>query len=195
MIILGITGPTGAGKTTVSKMLEGYSIAVIDTDILAREIVEPGKRALYELTEYFGEEILLPDGELDRRKLAGIAFSDSEALESLNKITHKYILEEIEKIAENYNGDILGIDGAVLIESGISKRCTKVLSVIADAKTRKERIMERDLVSSEDADLRMSAQKNNEFYIENSDYVVYNNDTETLSVKLQEIITELRSMI
>ncbi len=127
MIILGITGPTGAGKTTVSKIFEKNGVKVIDTDIVAREIVEPGKPALKELTEYFGEDILLESGELNRRELARKAFSNPESHNMLNKITHHYITIEVENTIKTHPGDIIGIDGAVLIESGISEKCNKVL--------------------------------------------------------------------
>lgn len=195
MIILGITGPTGAGKTTVSKIIENMGIKVIDTDITAREIVEPGKPALSRLAEAFGDRILNPEGTLNRKTLARIAFSDKESLLTLNKITHFYIAEEVNKIIENYPGDIIGIDGAALIESGIAKTCTRVLSVLADNDIRKERIMARDSLSEADAELRMSSQKNNSFYIENSDYIVYNNGREGLEEEISKIISELRSMI
>lgn len=195
MIILGITGPTGAGKTTVSKLIEKMGIKVIDTDITAREIVEPGKPALSRLVEAFGEGILNPDGTLARRTLARIAFSDPESLSTLNKITHFYIGEEVNKTIESYPGDIIGIDGAALIESGIGKICTKILSVLADTEIRKKRIMERDSLSPSDADLRISSQKNNKFYIENSDYIVYNNDRGEIEKEISRIISELRSLV
>lgn len=195
MIILGITGPTGAGKTTVSEIFEKNGIKVIDTDTLAREVVEPGKPALQELCLQFGEIILNPDGTLNRRKLAHIAFSDSESHSQLNKITHYHIGKEVDNIIKNYTGKIIGIDGAVLIGSGIEKICTYILSVIADEEIRKKRIMKRDSISEQDADLRISSQKNNSFYIENSDYIVYNNGTENLEEDVLKIINELRSMI
>lgn len=195
MIILGITGPTGAGKTTVSKIFEENGIKVIDTDITAREITEPGKPALAELSEYFGSGILYKDGSLNRKKLARIAFSNPDFLAQLNKITHYYISEEVNKTINSYQGDIIGIDGAVLIESKISKICTRILSVLADEEIRIKRIMKRDCISKEDAKLRISSQKNNSFYIENSDYIVYNNNENDLHKEIFDIITELRSMI
>lgn len=194
MIILGITGPTGAGKTTVSRIFSDNGIKVIDTDITAREITAPGKPALSELAECFGEKILT-NGALNRAALAKIAFSDKDALLKLNKITHKYITEEVLAEINSYEGDIIGIDGAVLIESGISKLCTRVLCVLADEETRKKRIMKRDSISASDADLRISSQKNNSFYIENSDYIVYNNDRDDLQKQAEKVINELRSMV
>lgn len=195
MIILGITGPTGSGKTTVSKILEEHGIKVIDTDITAREIVEPGKPALSELSQCFGTGILLKDGTLNRKALARIAFSDSESLKKLNNITHKYISQSVRDTIKSYNGDIIGIDGAALIESGIAGECTKVISVLADREIRRQRIILRDSLSEPDAELRISSQKNNAFYIENSDYIVYNNGTEALHEQIDKIITELRSMV
>lgn len=192
MIILGITGPTGAGKTTASKIFEQNGIKVIDTDILARKIVMPNKPALKELSGYFGETILLPNGELNRRKLANIAFSNEIFHSALNKITHRYISMEIEKIIADCKEDIIGIDGAVLIESGISKKCTYILSVLADEDIRIKRIMKRDSISAEEARLRISSQKNNNFYIENSDYIVYNNGKEDLTKEISEIINKLK---
>lgn len=194
MIILGITGPTGAGKTTVSRIFSDNGIKVIDTDITAREITAPGKPALSELAECFGEKILT-NGALNRAALAKIAFSDKDALLKLNKITHKYITEEVLAEINSYEGDIIGIDGAVLIESGISKLCTRVLCVLADEEIRKKRIMKRDSISASDADLRISSQKNNSFYIENSDYIVYNNDRDDLQKQAEKVINELRSMV
>ena len=95
MIILGITGPTGAGKSTVSKIFKKYGVEIIDTDILARKIVEPKKPALKELAEAFGKNILNDDGTLKRSELARLAFSDPARLKILNSITHRYIKEEI----------------------------------------------------------------------------------------------------
>lgn len=194
MFILGITGPTGAGKTTVSKIFEKNGIKVVDGDILAREIVEVGKPALKELKEALGEEIINDDGTLNRKKTATIAFSDPEKLATLNRITHHYIKEEFLKIASEYDGDILGFDGAVILESDVKYLFTKILSVIADEDIRLKRITSRDNITQDEGRLRISSQKNNEFYIENSDFLVYNNG-EDMEDQVNSIIKKLRSMI
>lgn len=192
MIILGITGGSGCGKTTVSDMVRKSGAEVIDTDIVARMIVEPGKPALEEIKKSFGSEYIKGNGELDRKKTANLVFSDSEKLCELNGITHKYIKKYINEYIDSYKGNIIGIDGAVLIESGINKMCDYLISVLADKAVRTERIMIRDGITREEAEKRINSQKNNEFYIENSDYIVYNNnDKESLAAEVGKILSEI----
>lgn len=194
MFILGITGPTGAGKTTISRMFEENGIKVVDGDILARKIVEPGSPALFQLTDAFGKDILMEDGTLNRKKTAEIVFSDPQKLAILNRITHHYIKKEFLKTASEYEGDIIGFDGAAILESDVKDLCDKILSVVADPDIRLNRIISRDNISENDAKLRISSQKNNEFYIENSDFLVYNNGDD-IENQVNSIIKELRSQV
>ena len=194
MIILGITGPTGAGKTTVSKLFREKGIKVVDGDILARKIVEPDKPALKELKDAFGEDIKNTDGTLNRKKTAELVFSDPEKLAILNRITHRYITEEFFKIASAYDGDIIGFDGAAILDSDVKDICDKILSVVADEEIRLKRIILRDNLTQDEARLRISGQKNNQFYIENSDFLVSNNG-EDIEEDVNSIIEKLRSMI
>ncbi len=194
MIILGITGGSGSGKTTVSQMLSKNGVDMIDCDLVARKIVEPGEMALTEIKDFFGSEYIKPDGSLDRKKLAALVFSSSEKLEKLNEITHKYVEKYINLYIANSKSDIIGIDAAALIESGIYKKCDFLLSVLADKNVRIERIMKRDSLFKADALMRINAQKCDEFYIEKSDYIVYNNgNIDEINNRILEILNEIRS--
>lgn len=196
MIIIGITGGSGCGKTTVSNILSNNGVDVVDCDLVARKIVEPNEPALNEINSYFGSEYIKEDGTLDRKKLASLVFSDSEKLLKLNEITHKYVEEYIDLYIKNSNSEIVGLDAAALIESGIYKKCDYLISVLADKKTRTERIIKRDMLSKEEATSRINAQKNDTFYIEKSDYIVYNNDNiDSVNNKVIEILDEIRSKI
>lgn len=191
MIILGITGPTGAGKSTASKIFEKHGVEIIDTDVLARKIVEPDMPALKELADAFEKDILNDDGTLKRQELARLAFSDPAKLRILDSITHRYIKEEINIIIEKSKSDTVGIDGAVLFESGVSDMCDYIISVIADEDIRIKRIMSRDAISEDAARTRVGAQKNNAFYLENSDYIVYNNGREDLEEQIKTILKNI----
>lgn len=193
--ILGITGGSGAGKTTVSDFLREKGIEVIDGDKVARLIMEPGEACLMETVRTFGEDILDENGALVRKKLGQIVFSDSEKLETLNKITHKYITEYFFSKVKTSKSDIVGFDGAVIFESGLDKVCNAIIGVIADEEIRLERITKRDGISIQDARLRISSQKNNQFYIEKCDFLVYNNGGEEISEQLEEVLKTLEIKI
>ena len=193
--ILGITGGSGAGKTTVSDYFREKGIEVIDGDMVARLIMEPGEACLMETVRTFGEDILGENGALIRKKLGQIVFSDSEKLETLNKITHKYITEYFFDKVKTAKSDIVGFDGAVIFESGLDKVCNAIIGVIADEEIRLERITKRDGISMQDARLRVSSQKNNQFYIEKCDFLVYNNGGEEISEQLEEVLKTLEIKI
>ena len=173
--LVGITGGSGCGKSHLSMLLRERGFPVIDCDLVSREIMAKDTPCAKEVCQYFGEEIL-DGGEINRRKLGKIVFSDSQKLKKLNEITHKYILESIYNKMEKEAGNVVLTDGATLIESGIS--CDIMVGVLADKEIRKKRIMERDGLSEEDAKLRISAQKDDSFYKEHCDFVIYNNTGE-----------------
>lgn len=173
--IIGITGGIGTGKSQVCKILQEHGVYVIDADQVARKVVQKGEKALPELVSYFGEEILLPGGELDRKKLADIVFDNSEKLGMLNQITHKYIIEETNQMIKNSSANIVAIEAALLIESGMHKMCDKVISVISDRETRIARILARDHLSRKQAIKRIESQQSDEFYIRHADFVIINN--------------------
>ena len=173
--LVGITGGSGCGKSHLSGLLRERGIPVIDCDLVSREIMSKGKPCTKEDIAFFGEEIA-PYGEVNRRKLGKIVFSDPEKLKKLNEITHKYILSDIYNKMEKEDSYVVCLDGATLIESGIE--CDVLVGILADKQIRKNRIMGRDNLTEEDAENRIQAQKDDSFYIENCDFVVYNNSGE-----------------
>lgn len=191
--LFGITGGSGTGKTTVSDIFRENGIEVIDCDIIAREITEKNHPCLKELTDMFGSEILKNSGELDRKKLGSIVFTSTEKLNELNRITHKYILKRVFELAENSASTLTGVDGAVLFESGLTDNLEKVIGVLADRKIRIKRITERDCISVEMAENRINSQKIDKFYIDNCDYIIYNNNSKLfLENQVKEVVLKLK---
>lgn len=195
MIVFGITGGSGSGKTTVSAMLSELGVDIIDTDVIAREITEKGSKCLDELTEAFGNEIINADGTLNRKKLAHEAFSDDEKTALLSSITHKYIKAQVVEEIKNSSADIVAIDGAVIIGSCVEPMCGFIVSVMADRKVRTERIKKRDALTDEQAAERLDAQPNDDFYRQKSKYIIYNSgSTDDLKRQVYMLYDEIKRL-
>ena len=178
--VLGLTGPTGAGKGVFSGVAKEFGFKVIDCDLKARKAVKKGMPGLSALVSAFGESILLESGELDRGKLASVVFSSRENTELLNSTLLPYIRELVEK---EISGDLVLLDAPTLFESGIDAVCDKTVAVLADVEKRKKRIMERDRLSVSAADNRISAGKDDEFYTDRVDIVIKNDGDLKIFVK------------
>lgn len=180
MIVVGLTGPTGAGKTTVSRYIEAAGIPVVDADRAAREVVLPGTRGLARISEEFGETVLCADGTLNRAALGNIVFSDARKKNVLEHILYPEILALIDRRLarlEQAGERIAVLDAPTLFESGADKGCDYVLVVTAPRGQRLARIIERDGLSEPAALARMSAQQPEAFYERRADFVVRNADT------------------
>lgn len=195
MLVIGLTGPTGAGKGAVAAIFEGYGIPVINADRVYHELITPPSSCLQELVEAFGKEILLPDGSLNRRTLASMVFSDPSAQELLNTITHRYVMEEMKTRMERLRREgvpVAALDAPQLFEAGAHKACGAVISVLADRQTRLERIMHRDSITADAAMRRILAQKSDEFFKTHSDYIIENSgNIELLAPQVHRILAEL----
>ena len=174
-MIIGLTGPTGAGKSTAAAAAEDLGLQVIDCDKSARAATEKETDGLKALVAAFGEEILLQDGSLDRKALAAAAFSSPPKTELLNKTILPHIVKLV--LAEAEGKSVL-LDAPTLFESGLDSVCTAVIAVSADTEIRKERIIKRDGLSPAAADLRINAGKTDEYYKQRADYFLYNNSDE-----------------
>lgn len=195
MLVIGLTGPTGAGKGAVATIFEGYGIPVINADRVYHELITPPSSCLQELVEIFGKEILLPDGSLNRRTLASIVFSNPAEREKLNTVTHRYVMEEIKTRMERLRREgvpVAALDAPQLFEAGAHKACGAVVSVLAERQTRLERIVARDNITPEAAMRRILAQKSDEFFKTHSDYIIENNgNIDLLTPQVHRILAEL----
>ncbi len=184
MIIIGLTGATGAGKGLLSKIFEKYKIHSLDTDLVSRIVCQPNFPCTLELAEAFGEDILLSDGSLDRKALSEKVFMREESeklLSKLNAITHRHILAYVDTWLEKQKSDgakAAVVDAPLLFESGYDKKCDYIIGVVADKKTRIKRIIERDMISAELAEKRAGAQKDDEYLMNHCSVVFTNNGDE-----------------
>ncbi len=188
-IVIGLTGPTGSGKSSLSKIAEEFGFKVIDCDKTAREVTNKGTEGLMALVSAFGEDILLPDGNLNRKALANRAFKDSKSTELLNKTILPFIADIV--IKQSKNQDTL-LDAPTLFESGINKICNKTVAVLADRDIRLKRIIKRDNLTLKEAEIRINAGKDEAFFKKNADYVLYNNGDENMFLeRFSDILKEI----
>lgn len=188
-MILGITGSSGAGKSTVCEILERkYSSQTINADKIAKQLSKQGTSYLQEIVQNFGDDILLEDGELNRRKLANIIYSNPEKRDELNNITFKYIKDEIKEQIAKSDNNIIAIDAPLLLEANLQEICDKTIAVISeDRDLQIKRIIKRDNTDKEHAIARLNAQHPNEFYIQNCDNTLIND--ETLEQQIEKLLS------
>jgi dephospho-CoA kinase len=159
---IGLTGGIACGKSTVASMLVKLGAKLIDADQLAREVVMPGRPALLQIVERFGSQVMLPDGTLNRKTLGTIIFDDPVARKDLEAITHPMIRQamwdQMHQAEEAYTDTLVVVDVPLLYESGLQSYFQKVMVVYVSEKVQRLRLMERDGLSLEAAELRLQAQ-------------------------------------
>ncbi len=197
--IIGLTGQTGAGKSSVRELLRKKGAAVIDADSVSHDITENNLSCITDIVMHFSVAVLNDKGTINRKALGKKVFADKKELLTLNKIIFPYIMEAIEhevQRAETAGAQHVVIDGATLIESGCDKMCNFMLSVTAPKEIRAKRIVNRDKISKEDAERRIDAQKPEEFYTENSDFVINNEGSkEELEQKVNTVLKNMLNKV
>jgi dephospho-CoA kinase len=193
MKIIGVTGPSGAGKSLLSETFTKRNIPVIDADALYHSLLVPPSECLDAIKAAFGECVIAPDGTLDRAALGAVVFSNEKKLALLNETVLSRVLVRIREVIASYaeSGAIaVAVDAPTLIESGFNRECDFVLSILAPKRDRIERIMARDSISREKAELRINAQKDDEFYIKASDAVLINDGSQNQFFERAETMIE-----
>ena len=184
-MIVGLTGGIGSGKSVVAKMLAGHGAVVIDTDVLARDVVEPPSAALDDIVGEFGPEVLTQDGRLNRDAVAKLVFSDEAKRRRLNEITHPEILKRaLAQLGKYPPSTVVVVVVPLLFESGFERNCQRVIAVVAPADVRLARVIARDRSEAVDVKARMRAQLPDVDY-ERDDAIVIRNDGDMDSLKRQ----------
>lgn len=193
-MIIGLTGSIASGKSTVAKMLEKYRFPIVDADQVARLVVEPGEPALTEIVAAFGEEILLEDGSLNRKKLGDLIFHDPSKRAILNGIIHPAIRKEMLRQRDewlNNGAEVVIMDIPLLFESKLQHFVEKILVVSLSEEKQLERLMERNQLNEEEARARISSQLPLTVKEEGADAVIYNESTlEKTEQQLNYILKE-----
>ena len=195
MKIIGLTGLTGAGKSTVAQKLMAYGCYHIDADKVARDVINNSEDVKNKLKEHFGADVINEDGTTNRPLLASRAFADEKSTNDLNAITHPAVTEEIKSIIKDmeeigYRGVI--IDAIALFESGEDALCDFTVAVVAPKEIRLERIMKRDSITEEKALERINAQKDESFFTSRADFVLWNYPPYDLNVEIRPIVAQIQ---
>ncbi|WP_226656384.1 dephospho-CoA kinase [Pseudalkalibacillus hwajinpoensis] len=177
---IGLTGGIASGKSTVAEMIRRYDLPIVDADVMARKVVEPGEPALEKIFQLFGEDMRAEDGGLDRKKLGSVIFKDEEKRKVLNRVLHpairKEMLDQAAAFKEQGNEHVI-FDIPLLFESQLTHMVDQTLLVYVDAKTQLSRLVERDGSTEEEAFDRIQSQMPIEKKKDLADEVIDNTGT------------------
>jgi len=193
-LVIGLTGGIASGKSTVSQMIKEKGIRVVDADIIAKEAVSKGSAALHQIVQTFGEEVLLPNGELNRQQLGAIIFSDEEKRKKLNAIVHpevrKEMLEQRDEGVSN-NETFVVLDIPLLFESKLEGLVDRIIVVYTTPELQLSRLMNRNDLSEEEALNRIHSQQPLEEKCQKADRVIENTkDLAFMRKQLENILNE-----
>ncbi|HYZ46428.1 MAG TPA: dephospho-CoA kinase [Actinomycetota bacterium] len=196
MLVVGLTGPIGSGKTTFAVLLAERGAQVIEADLLGRDAVRPGRPAWHSVVDQFGEEILAPTTmEIDRRALAEIVFRDRTKLAALNAIVHPVIFRAIADELEKLRGtdEIVVLDAALIIETGLDEVIDVLVVVTAPQHVRERRLVNKRGLSLEDVRNRIASQQRPEDLVARADVLVSNDGSlEDLAAEAERVWKELQ---
>jgi dephospho-CoA kinase len=175
MLVIGLTGGIGSGKSTVADMFAGLGVPIIDMDRIARQIVEPGRPALKQITQTFGKDLIEPDGQLNRQRLSAIIFDSAEKRHQLEAILHPIIRQETEHQLAKLEAPYCIVVIPLLLESGLHSLIDRVLVVDVPESLQISRTMQRDGMSATQAEKILAAQVDRQSRLSAADDIINNN--------------------
>lgn len=175
--VIGLTGNIGSGKSTVLRMLEQLGAKAIDADNLAHELMRKGTSVWQAIVDAFGDEVLTPDGVIDRKRLGSLVFDDHEALERLENIVHPAVDERFREIIQEADEQVIVVEAVKIIESGIYPELSALWLVTCPAEERLRRLLETRGVNEEEVRERLKAQMTEEKQAQLADVVIDNSGT------------------
>jgi dephospho-CoA kinase len=176
-IVIGVTGGIATGKSSVLAMLAHRGADTIDADAVYHEMIGPRGLLVDAIVERFGPDVVAVDGSIDRRALAGIVFADRAALADLDQITHPPVIQEVQERIAASDAQVVAVDAVKLIESGMADECDSVWLVVCDPAIQRERLMRRNTLTGDEADLRLAAQPDEAARRQRADAVIDNSGT------------------
>ncbi|KLL00149.1 dephospho-CoA kinase [Bacillus pumilus] len=193
-LVIGLTGGIASGKSTVSQMIKEQGIRVVDADVIAKEAVAKGTPALQQIVQTFGEDVLLPNGELNRQQLGAIIFSDEEKRKQLNAIVHPEVRKEMLKQRDegvSQQETFVVLDIPLLFESQLESLVDRIIVVYTTPELQLSRLMNRNDLSEEEALNRIHSQQSLEEKCKKADRVIENTqDLAFIRKQLQNILNE-----
>jgi dephospho-CoA kinase len=173
-IVIGVTGSIATGKSSVLRLLAEHGVTTIDADAVYHALIGPGGPLIRPIADRFGRDVIADDGSIDRRMLAGIVFADRRALADLEAVTHPAVIAAVLDRITSARRPIVAVDAIKLIESGMADSCDSVWLVVCDPAVQKARLMARNDLTSDEADLRLAAQPNEADRRKRADIVIDN---------------------
>ena len=193
--LIGLTGQSGAGKSTVAKILAENGATVFSADKIVAELYEAGSPCLKTLAASFGADILRKNGSLNRKMLAQRAFASKENTALLGKLVHPFVTARLFELLKEAQGLVI-YDAPQLFEANAEVICDSVIAVVADEELRRRRILDRDNITSGQANARMNAQLSEEFFRAHCDHIIENNGgAEALKQQALEVLQKLKAEV